>query len=154
MSNSTITGPDVQRGFHPEARYEFQVHFDPPGHETLTYRMSFGESDSEGRQAPQLHALTGEAAREDTAAGTFVLEGRTGEPASRGDTRIWAGRIADPFYINLSLLSIVYSAVQNGTAADSHRLPAQPRPSTLDRRHERALSVPGRRVYSCSRVRH
>ena len=26
--NSTITGPDVQRGFHPQARYEFKVHFD------------------------------------------------------------------------------------------------------------------------------
>ena len=74
--NSTITGPDVQRG------------------------------------------LTGDEAREDAAVGTLVLEGRTGEPASEGDTRIWAGRIADPFYIDLSLLGIVNAAVKNGTAVD------------------------------------
>src|SRR5262245_23874073 len=34
--NSTITGPDVQRGFHPEARYEFKVHFDGADFEDLT----------------------------------------------------------------------------------------------------------------------
>jgi hypothetical protein len=116
--NSTITGPDVQRGFHPEARYEFKVHFDGADLEALTYRVSFGEGDSGGRQALQLHALTGDEAREDSAVGTLVLEGRTSEPASEGDTRIWAGRIADSFYIDLSLLGIVNAAVKNGTAVD------------------------------------
>jgi hypothetical protein len=116
--NSTITGPDVQRGFHPEARYEFKVHFDGADLEALTYRVSFGEGDSGGRQALQLHALTGDEAREDSAVGTLVLEGRTSEPASEGDTRIWAGRIADSFYIDLSLLGIVNTAVKNGTAVD------------------------------------
>ena len=116
--NSTITGPDVKRGFHPEARYEFKVHFDGADVEALTYRVSFGEGDAGGRQALQLHALTGDEAREDSAAGTLVLEGRTSEPASEGDTRIWAGRIADSFYIDLSLLGIVNAAVKNGTAVD------------------------------------
>jgi Domain of unknown function (DUF4331) len=116
--NSTITGPDVQRGFHPEARYEFKVHFDGADFEALTYRVSFGEGDADGRQALQLHALTGDEAREDSAVGTLVLEGRTSEPASEGDTRIWAGRIADSFYIDLSLLGIVNAAVKNGTAVD------------------------------------
>jgi hypothetical protein len=116
--NSTITGPDVQRGFHPRARYEFKVHFDGADFEALTYRVSFGEGDSDGRQAVQVQALTGDEAREDTAAGTLVVEGQTGEPASEGDTRIWAGRIADPFYIDLSLLGIVNAAVKNGTAVD------------------------------------
>ena len=116
--NSTITGPDVQRGFHPEARYEFKVHFDGADFEALTYRVSFGEGDAGGRQALQLHALTGDEAREDAAVGTLVLEGRTGEPASEGDTRIWAGRIADSFYIDLSLLGIVNAAVKHGTAVD------------------------------------
>ena len=101
--NSTITGPDVQRGFHPEARYEFKVHFDGADFEALTYRVSFGKVDLDGRQALQVHALTSGEAREDSAVGTLVLQGRTGEPASAGDTRIWAGRIADPFYIDLSL---------------------------------------------------
>ena len=116
--NSTITGPDVQPGFHPEARYEFKVHFDGADVEALTYRVSFGEGGATGRQALQLHALTGDQARQDAAAGTLVLEGRTGEPASAGDTRIWAGRIADSFYIDLSLLGIVNAAVKNGTAVD------------------------------------
>jgi hypothetical protein len=116
--NSTITGPDVQPGFHPQARYEFKVHFDGADFEALTYRVSFGEGDADGRQALRLHALTGDEAPEESAAGTLVLEGRTGEPTSQGDTRIWAGRIADPFYIDLSLLGIVNAAVGNGTAVD------------------------------------
>jgi hypothetical protein len=116
--NSTITGPDVQPGFHPQARYEFRVHFDGADFEALTYRVSFGQGDADGRQALQLHALTGDEAPEESAAGTLVLEGRTGEPTSQGDTRIWAGRIADPFYIDLSLLGIVNAAVGNGTAVD------------------------------------
>jgi hypothetical protein len=28
--NSTVTEPNVKRGFHPEARYEFEVHFELP----------------------------------------------------------------------------------------------------------------------------
>ena len=116
--NSTITGPDVQRGFHPEARYEFKVHADGSGREVLTYRLSFGESDSGGRQALRLHSLTGDQARDEAAEGTLVLEGRTGEPASQGDVRVWAGRIGDPFYIDLSLLAIVNASVLKGTPAD------------------------------------
>jgi hypothetical protein len=116
--NSTITGPDVQRGFHPQARYEFKVHLDGADVEALTWRMSFGEADAEGRQAMRLHALTGDEAREDAATGTLMAEGRTGEPAGQGDVRIWAGRVGDPFYIDLSLLGIVNAAVKNGTAVD------------------------------------
>jgi Domain of unknown function (DUF4331) len=116
--NSTITGPDVRPGFHPEARYEFKVHFDGADFEALTYRVSFREADSAGRQALQLHALTGDQARDESAAGDLVLEGRTGEAATGQDARIWAGRIADSFYIDLSLLGIVNGAVKNGTAVD------------------------------------
>ena len=108
----------LKPGFHPEARYEFKVHFDGADFETLTYRVSFGEADSDGRQACKLHALTGAEAREDSATGELVLEGRTGEPASAGGIRIWAGRIADSFYIDLSLLAKVNGAVKNGTAVD------------------------------------
>jgi Domain of unknown function (DUF4331) len=116
--NSTITGPDVQPGFHPEARYEFKVHVDGADFETLTYRVSFGERDSAGRQALQVRSLTGDEAREDGAAGAVVLEGRTGEPASRDDIRVWAGRIGDPFYIDLDELAVIDAAVKNGTAPD------------------------------------
>jgi hypothetical protein len=116
--NSTITGPDVQPGFHPVARYEFKVHLDGGVFEALTYRVSFGMHDGAGRQALQVRALSGDGAREDSATGPVVLEGQTGETVSAGDLRIWAGRIADPFYIDLSLLSVVNDAIKNGTAPD------------------------------------
>ena len=116
--NSNVNGLHSEPGFHPEARYEFKVHFDGADYETLTYRASFGEPDSGGRQSLQLHALTGEQARQDSAAGELVLEGRTGEPAAADGIRLWAGRIADSFYIDLSLLAIVNGAVAAGAAVD------------------------------------
>ncbi len=116
--NSTITEPHVQRGFHPEGRYEFKIHFDGASFEALTYRVSFGEVDADGRQGLQLRALTGSEAREDSAVGELVLEGRTGETAIGPDTQLWAGRIADSFYIDLSLLGMVNSVVRNGTTLD------------------------------------
>jgi hypothetical protein len=116
--NSTITGSDVQPGFHHEARYEFKVHFDGEDVESLTYRLTFGEVDSNGRQTLQLHALRGDDAHADSAIGDLVLEGRTREVATKGGTRVWAGRIGDPFYIDLSLLAIVNAAVRNGTVAE------------------------------------
>jgi hypothetical protein len=116
--NSNVNGLHTEPGFHPEARYEFKVHLNGAEYETLTYRVSFGEPDSAGQQALQLHALTGNQALEDSAAGEFVLEGRTGEPASTDGTRIWAGRIGDSFYIDLSLLAMVNGAVASGAAPD------------------------------------
>jgi Domain of unknown function (DUF4331) len=116
--NSDITGVYQEPGFHHEARYEFKVHFDGADFEALTYRVSFGDADSGGRQAMRLHALTGKDAPEDSAAGDLVLEGRTDELAQRDGMRMWAGRIADAFYIDLSLLAIVNGAVKNGTAVD------------------------------------
>ena len=116
--NSDITGVYAEPGFHPEARYEFKVHFDGADFEALTYRVSFGEPDSDGRQALRLHALAGGEAREDAAGGELVLEGRTGETASAGGVRVWAGRAADSFYIDLSLLARVNEAVAKGTAPD------------------------------------
>ncbi len=115
--NSNITGVYAKPGFHPEARYEFKVHFDGADFEALTYRVSFGEADSGGRQSMKLHALTGSEAREDSAAGELVLEGRTGEAASKGGIQMWAGRIADS-YIDLSLLARVNGAIKDGTAVN------------------------------------
>jgi hypothetical protein len=116
--NSTITGPDVQHGFHPEARYELKIHLDGGEFEELTYRVSFGEPDPTGRQALQLHVLTGDDARDDSATGTLVLDGHTGASAGMNDTRIWTGRIRDPFYIDLAQLGTVNAAIKNGTAVD------------------------------------
>jgi hypothetical protein len=116
--NSNVNGLHSEPGFYPEARYEFKVHVGGADFESLTYRVSFADADSSGRQALRLHALSGDQAREDSADGELVLEGRTGEAASGGGTRLWAGRIGDSFYIDLSLLAIINGAVKNGTAAD------------------------------------
>ncbi len=116
--NSNVNGLHTEPGFHPEARYEFKVHLDGAEYETLTYRVSFGEPDSAGRQALRLHVLTGDQALENSAVGELVLEGRTGEPASADGTRIWAGRIGDSFYIDLSLLAMINGAVASGAAPD------------------------------------
>ncbi len=116
--NSDVNGLHSEPGFRPGARYEFKLHSGGADFETLTYRVSFGEAESAGQQALQLHALTGDQAREDSAAGELIVEGRTGEAASTGDIRIWAGRIGDSFYIDLSLLAIVNAAVAGGTAPD------------------------------------
>lgn len=116
--NSNITGVHVKPGFHHEARYEFKVHFDGAEFETLTYRVSFDEAGPDGKQAIKVHALTGKEAREDPATGELILEGRTGEVASAGGVKLWAGRIADSFYIDLSLLAKVNGAVKDGTAVD------------------------------------
>ncbi len=114
--NSNVNGLHSEPGFHPEARYEFKVHFDGSDFEELAYRFSFGEPDQEGRQPWRLEVLAGEAAREDSAEGEAVLEGRTGQEASGGGVRVWAGRIADSFYIDLSLLAIINGAIAAGNA--------------------------------------
>ncbi|MGW2933096.1 DUF4331 family protein [Streptomyces sp. NPDC001156] len=154
--NSDITGVYAQPGFHPEARYEFKVHFDGADVETLTYRVSFGEPDLEGSQSLRLHVLTGGEAREDSAEGDLVLEGRTGETAAADGTRLWAGRISDSFYIDLSLLAVVNGAVAKGTAVDlSDWHPKEAQNSfagttvesiVLEVPHEHALLRPGART--------
>jgi hypothetical protein len=116
--NSNNTGVYAKPGFHPEARYEFKVHVDNAVHEDLTYRVTFSEPDAAGEQALQMHVLTGAAARDDEQKGDLVLEGRTGMAAPGEGARLWAGRILDAFYIDLSLLTIVNGAVGKGVAPD------------------------------------
>jgi hypothetical protein len=116
--NSDITGVHAEPGFHPEARYEFKIHFDGAEIEDLTFRVSFDRPDAGGQQSLRLHALEAAEARDDSAGGHLVLEGATGRTAEAGEFRLWAGRIADPFYIDLNLLGIVNGAVAKGTAPE------------------------------------
>jgi hypothetical protein len=116
--NSNVTGEQSEPSFLPEARYEFKVHLDGAENEDLTYRVNFDAPDSDGRQNLQLRVLTGAEAGDDTASGQLVLEGRTGDAAHGADTKLWAGRIGDSFYIDLSLLDMVNGAVRSGSALD------------------------------------
>ena len=119
--NSDITGAHAEPGFHPEARYEFKVHFDGAEYETLTYRLSFGTPGPDGNQPVRLHSLSGPDARRDDVDGEPLLEGQTGETASTEGAQLWTGRIADSFYIDLSLLAIIDEAVAKGSAVDLTR---------------------------------
>src|SRR5262245_49998806 len=116
--NSTITGAYAKPDFHPEGRYEFKVHFDGADFEDLTYRIAFDGADSDGHQGLRLHALTGADAYADDAVGDIVLEGHTGKTATGPNVRLWTGRAWDPFYIDLSLLGMVNSAIGGGSALD------------------------------------
>jgi hypothetical protein len=116
--NSDVNGLHAEPGFHPEGQYEFKVHFDGAAYEELTYRVSFAAPDADGRQALELHTVTGVQEREDGAPGELVLRGRTGSTAAANGVRLWAGKVSDSFYTDLSLLSIVNGAVAQGTAPD------------------------------------
>ena len=116
--NSSITGADIKRGFHPEARYEVKIHREGAEIEELTYRVAFAEADAGGRQAMSLRVLHGAEAHEDGADGTLLAEGSTGDVVEGAGLRLWAGRITDPFYIDLDELAKVNDAFKNGARLD------------------------------------
>ncbi|GIF76569.1 DUF4331 family protein [Asanoa siamensis] len=115
--NSNVTGAEVMPGFHPEARYEFRIHLDGAPREELTYRVTFAPM-SDGQQAYEVHELQGRDAEGDNAGGRVVASGRTGAPSEGGAVRVWAGRIDDPFYIDLDELFVINAAVRDGSTAD------------------------------------
>jgi len=102
-------------GFHHEARYEFKIHLDSSPRENLTYRVSFGERDADGRQTISLRKLVGSEASDDNAVGTAVLEGRTEEHLESDGIRVWAGPAADPFYLDLNQLGFIIKGIQSET---------------------------------------
>lgn len=117
--NSSTAGPDAKPGFHPEGRYEIKIHLDGAAVENLTYRAMFDGPDGGGEQAVRLYALTGPDAANDSATGELIAEGRTNTSIS-GPTgvRMWAGRAADPFYVDLKQLAAIEAAVKSGTKID------------------------------------
>jgi hypothetical protein len=116
--NSTVTGSDVTAGFHPDARYEFKVHFNGADLEEMTYRLEFDEADSGGRQSYTVHELIGAVARSEEELGQVVVRGVTGETVEQGGLRAWAGRIEDPFYVDLDELNLINAAVRDGGRVD------------------------------------
>jgi hypothetical protein len=65
----SIAGNIPTPGYHPEGRYEFKVDLDGDAVEDLTYRMTFDERDSDGRQRFVLRLITGSDAADPNAAG-------------------------------------------------------------------------------------
>ncbi len=116
--NTTVTGEHASPDWWPGARYELKLHRDGSPREDVTFRVVFGEPDEAGGQDLQLSVLQGAQASDDGAAGELVLEGRTGQPADGGGVRLFAGRAADPFYFDLSVLEPISASVTGGTALD------------------------------------
>ena len=77
--NSNVNGLHSEPGFHPEARYEFKVHFDGADVETLTYRTI--NVILHPRRRPGQGSLTARAHRDPVSVSVSTLI--TGSPASR-----------------------------------------------------------------------
>jgi Domain of unknown function (DUF4331) len=114
-----VTGTKVPAGFHPEARYEFKIDTDGDAVENITYRLTFGELDSDGRQAFEFRLLTGTEAADLDAQGDLLAEGTTGGTTTTDDgLRLWVGKAGDPFWIEPDVLDAIGHAFTDGTRAD------------------------------------
>ncbi len=118
---ATVGDVEHQDLFHPEARYEFKIHFDGHEREDLTYRLAFLPTQHHD-QAFSVERLTGEEASSDGATGTVIARGLTDQraPASVGG-EVWAGRAVEPFYLDMRQLDDVDRVVRRGTHVDVTR---------------------------------
>ena len=112
--------PDVPvPGYHPEGRYEFKIDLDGDHREDVTYRFAFGERDAAGVQRVELRRLESAEARDPSASGMLIVEGRTADTLTSADgLRVWTGRAGDPFWIDPDVLHAVGHAFQDGTTID------------------------------------
>lgn len=115
----SIAGDISEPGYHPEGMYEFKVDLNGDAVEELTYRITFNDRDSVGKQRFMLRRLTGVEAADPHALGVVVTEGTTEEIATtESGLRVWAGRAGDPFWIEPDVLHAVGHALQDGTKVD------------------------------------
>lgn len=120
-TRTSLAGDANPDTFHSEARYEFKVHLDGHHVEDVSYRFAFGPAD-DGQQPYTVTRLDGADAGRDTAAGTVIAQGRTGETVHTSEGgRAWAGTAVDPFYLDLTLLDAVDQTVIHGDDADLTR---------------------------------
>ncbi len=118
---TSLAGDEHPDPFHPEARYEFKIHFDGSEREDVTYRMAFLPTQDVG-QPYTVERLTGDAATRDDVSGTVITRGTTGLPSITLDGgRVWAGRVVEPFYLDLRQLHDVSHALQLGEDVDLTR---------------------------------
>ena len=115
----SIAGDIPIPGYHPEGMYEFKVDLDGDAVEDLTYRLTFDNRDSDGRQRFVLRVITGVEAADPNAAGMVIANGTTGEAVTTpAGVRVWAGKAGDPFWIEPDVLHAVGHALQDGTVID------------------------------------
>lgn len=117
--NNSIDGGDAPRGFAPEAQYAVSLDLDDDAVADLTYRATFGARDEAGEQTVQVRQLHGSDAMNPTAVDTLIGSGATNVAFSAvGGICLWAGEIADPFYIDATVLRAVGAAFKRGTRVD------------------------------------
>jgi hypothetical protein len=115
----SIFGPIPVPGYHPEGMYEFKVDLNGDAIEDVTYRITFGERDKDGRQNYVVRRINGADAVDPHTPGSVVAEGTTGETVTtKSGLRIWAGRAGDPFWIEPDVLHAVGHAFQDGTTVN------------------------------------
>ena len=115
----SIFGPIPAPGYHPEGMYEFKVDLDGDAVEDITYRITFDERDSQGKQRYFVRCIRGAEAVDPHAPGTVVAQGTTGAPVSTpSGLRVWAGKAGDPFWIEPDVLHAVGHAFQDGTTVN------------------------------------
>jgi hypothetical protein len=109
----------ANKGFHPEALYEFHVDVDGDAVQDLTFRFRFLAPDADGRQAWALYRLAGAEAGDRNASGVLVATGTTEETGTtpRG-LRTFVGRAGDPFYLDGTVVTAVVTAIRNGGKVD------------------------------------
>ncbi|HEX3444695.1 MAG TPA: DUF4331 family protein [Chthoniobacterales bacterium] len=115
----SIAGEIPAPGYHPEGMYEFKVDLNEDAIEELTYRITFDERDSFGRQRFVLRRITGAEAVDPHAPGVVLIEGITGETGiTKSGLRLWAAKAGDSFWIEPDVLHAVGHAFQDGTKVD------------------------------------
>ena len=114
----SIFGAIPVPGYHPEGMYEFKVDLNGDAIEDVTYRLTFNERDSTGKQAYTVRRIAGADAVNPEAAGTVVAQGTNGRnrSARQRGLRVWAGKAGDPFWIEPDVLHAVGHAFQDGTS--------------------------------------
>jgi hypothetical protein len=117
--NSSAAGSNTPVGFHPGAHYDFRVDIDGDNLEDVIHRVTFGRLDDSGRQALEVHLLSGDAVREHTAAGSLEAWGTT-ESIVTGSLglSVWAGLAAESFYVEPTVLEAIRRAVRFGRRVD------------------------------------
>lgn len=115
----SIAGPVPVPGYHPEGMYEFKIDLNGDAVEEVTYRITFGERDAQGKQPFTLRCIRGAEATDPHAKGTVVVESTTDEAVKTpSGLRLWAGKAGDPFWIEPDVLHAVGHAFQDGTTVD------------------------------------
>lgn len=110
-------------GFHPEARYEFRIDTDGDAIEDRTYVFTFSECGDDGQQEFRAFRTDGAAARRRDDDGELFAHGFTGQVIDGANgARVWAGRAADPFFMNGAVIGAVQECCTHGTPLDLDKI--------------------------------